>query len=194
VATEQRSRGTRSQRRTKRTGTSTAPGARPASAAIRFLLIFLLWVAAFALATSTGWAGRFLHEPLSRAVSVVSSLALAPLGEVSLDGTDLTYEGFVLRIAEPCNGVLPSYIYIAAVLAFPCRWRDRALGLLIGVPAIAVINIVRVVTLMMVGAAWPEHFDKVHIYVWQALVITLTLGLWVYWSEAFVRPPPRSDA
>ena len=37
-------------------------------------------------------------------------------------------------------GVLPTYIYVSAVLAFPSRWRDKAWGILIGIPSILFIN------------------------------------------------------
>lgn len=110
-------------------------------------------------------------------------------GVLSLGGATLAadvhlgFRGFVMTIADACDGVLPAIIYVAAVLAFPGRWRDRILGVGIGLPVIFLINLVRVIALMMMGAVWPEGFHVVHIYVWQGLVVVLALALWAVWAE-----------
>jgi len=92
-----------------------------------------------------------------------------------------------VQIVEACDGILPAIIYLSAVLAFPSRWIDKGWGILIGFPAIFLINLTRLVTLMFVGANWPDLFEQVHIYVWQALVIALAMVVWVFWAERFVR-------
>jgi exosortase/archaeosortase family protein len=121
---------------------------------------------------------------------LLASLAvpiLAPFGNAAAFGHDLVFNGFRASIEGACDGVQPTYIYIAAVLAFPSRWRDKGWGILIGVPAIFLINFARITTVMMCGAYWPEFFERVHLYGWQALVIALTLAVWVFWAELFVR-------
>ncbi len=145
---------------------------------------------ALGLLTSTSVAGTYLHHPMARTFAVLTSLALRALGTVSLSGTSLVYDGFGVQIVDACDGILPSIIYLSAVLAFPSRWRDKGWGVLIGLPAIFLINLARLVTLMLVGAAWPDLFEQVHIYVWQALVVALAMAVWVFWAERFVRARP----
>ena len=154
---------------------------------LRFCLGFLSFTLLFALATSTETATRYLHEPLARLLALMSVPILSLFGEASAHGSFLAFEGFQASIVEACNGVLPTYIFFSAVLAFPSRWRAKGWGFLIGVPAIFLINFIRVVTLMILGAFRPDLFEQVHIYVWQALVITLSMAVWVYWAERFVR-------
>ena len=163
-------------------------GAGQAPRIARFAVLFLLLSVGLTLAASTPPATRLVHEPLQRGVARIAMWILAPFGESHVRGASLDYKNFGVEIVEACDGVLPSIIFLAAVLAFPSRWRDKALGALIGLPSIFAINLVRVVTLMFVGAARPEIFEQVHIYVWQAIVIACAMGLWVFWAERFVRP------
>lgn len=149
---------------------------------------FLGLAVLFQLAASTDFADRSVGRPLCSLVAKVAAVVLSPLGRVSLDGTRLGFDGFWVVIAEPCNGVLPTTLYLAAVLAFPSTWRARAYGVLIGVPGIFLVNLVRVVSLMLVGSRWTAIFEDVHVYVWQTLVVALTVALWIFWVERFVRP------
>jgi exosortase H (IPTLxxWG-CTERM-specific) len=149
---------------------------------------FLGIAALLQIATATDLADRWVGQPLCSLVARISALVLSLLGNTSLDGTRLTFEGFSVLVADPCNGVLPTTIYLAAVLAFPSTWRARLYGILIGVPGIFFVNLIRVVSLLLVGARWATAFEDVHIYVWQTLVIALTMALWIFWVERFVRP------
>lgn len=153
----------------------------------RFSLLFIACNAALVTLTSTAAAGAYLHEPMAKCVAFLTGLLLAPFGRTSVWGVDLDFNGFGVQIVEACDGILPATIYLSAVLAFPSRWADKGWGVLIGLPAIFLINLVRVVTLVMIGAAWPDVFEQVHIYVWQALVIALAMVVWVFWAERFVR-------
>jgi exosortase/archaeosortase family protein len=153
----------------------------------RFCLLFVLGNVALGLLTFTPAAGRYLHEPVARCFAYFSKLILSAFGKASVSGANLQYNGFVVQIVEACDGVLPAMIYLSAVLAFPSRWLDKGWGILIGLPAIFLVNLTRLVTLMLVGAAWPGVFEQVHIYVWQGLVIALAMAIWVFWAERFVR-------
>ena len=163
---------------------------RPGLQALRFCGGFLLLIALYAAVVSTPFVERWIHAPLSRLVAVVCVPILALFGETSLSGTYLRFESFDAVIVEACNGVLPTYIFVAAVLAFPSGWRDKLRGVLIGVPAVFAINLVRVVSLMLVGARRPDLVERVHIDVWQTAVVALAMGLWVFWVERYVRPRP----
>ena len=174
--------------RAERGGGQVAPvPTSPGRLIARFSLLFIACNVALVTLTSTAAAGTYLHEPMARCVAFLSWLVLSPFGRTSVSGVELGFNDFGVRIVEACDGILPATIYLSAILAFPSRWADKGWGLLIGLPAIFLINLVRVVTLVMVGAAWPDIFEQVHIYVWQALVIGLAMVIWVFWAERFVR-------
>jgi len=156
--------------------------------AVRFCAVFLLLIALYAVVFSTPFVERWLHDPLSRLVAILSVPVLSLFGEVSLSGTTLQFQGFRGTIVEACNGVLPTYIFVAAVIAFPSPWLDKLRGVLLGVPVIFLINLARVVSLMLLGAYKPDIVERVHIDVWQTVVVVLAMGIWIFWAERFVRP------
>jgi len=153
----------------------------------RFCVTFLLLIALYSATFSTPFVARWVHEPMSRLVALISMPLLSLLGEASLSGTHLTFNGFRAVIVDACNGVLPTYIFLAAVLAFPSTWRDKLSGVLLGVPVILVINVARVVSLMILGAHQPDIVERVHIDVWQTAVVALAMATWIFWVERFVR-------
>lgn len=160
----------------------------------RFCLVFLVLVCAFSWVTSARSSGEPLHEALSRTLAKMSVPVLSLFGSATADERTLVFRQFSASIEGACDGVQPTLIYLAAVLAFPSRWRAKAWGVLIGVPAIFLVNFVRIVTVMLCGAYRPEWFERVHLYGWQALVIAFTLAVWLFWIERFVRGPSRSPA
>jgi len=121
-------------------------------------------------------------------IVILAAPLLSLFGSTTTSGHYLSFNNFSASIEGACDGVQPTYIYICAVLAFPSRWRDKGWGLLIGIPAIFLINLIRVGTMMVCGAYWPSLFEQVHLYGWQALVIVFTMSVWVFWAERFARP------
>jgi exosortase H (IPTLxxWG-CTERM-specific) len=166
----------------------------PAHPAARFCILFLILLLLLAGLSATPLAERFVHAPLSRASARLAVPVLSGFGTATAHGNLLVFNSFSAEVEEACDGVLPCCIFAAAVLAFPSTWKQKLWGILLGVTAIFIINIVRVITLMLVGSFWPDVFERVHIYVWQALVIALSLALWVFWVERFVGRGPQTDA
>src|SRR5258705_4151422 len=139
-------------------------GLSASSVSIRFALTFLSLVLVFAILTASATADRKLHQPLSQLTVFIAAPILGIFGAATRSGTFITFNGFSAIIVEACDGVLPAYIFLSAVLAFPSRVDQKLWGILIGMPAIFAINLIRVITLMMVGAYWPDLFERVHIY------------------------------
>jgi exosortase H (IPTLxxWG-CTERM-specific) len=162
----------------------------PRGQVLRFVGFFVALVVGYALLAETAWVMRWIHVPLSRALAAIVATLLTPFGEVTLAGEHLRFGSFQAQIVEACNGLLPTYLYSAAVLAFPSRWRDRGWGILLGIPTIFVINIARIFSLMLLGAHRPDLVEKVHIDIWQTAVVILAMALWLYWAERTRRRQP----
>jgi exosortase H (IPTLxxWG-CTERM-specific) len=99
----------------------------------------------------------------------------------------VTFDGFAVDIIDECVGWLEMVIFISAVLAFATSWRNRGLGVLLGIVGIYFFNIVRILVLILVGRYASGLFDFAHIYFWQATLIVLITGLWVLWIRFVVR-------
>lgn len=175
-------------------GGQTAPGAaswlQRHREALSFIALFGLCLLGFALFLQFRWVTLTLVNPYTERLARVAGFLLTLLGEETrVNGTLLTSSRpFVVNIYTGCNGVLATSIYVSAVLAFPAGWRARAIGVALGIPAIQVINMARILSLYYIGVFWPRLFRAAHGYVWQSIVIFLSMVVWIYWAERFARP------
>ena len=160
-----------------------AASARDWRGALRFCALFLLLVALYAAGFSTTPVERFLHRPMTWLAAACAAPWLSLFGDAAREGTRLSLDGFAAPLVEACNGVLPIYLYLAALVAFPSTWRAKLRGALVGVPALFALNLVRVVSLMVLGARWPALLERVHIDVWQTAMVVAAMGLFLRWVE-----------
>jgi exosortase H (IPTLxxWG-CTERM-specific) len=155
----------------------------------RFVPLFLLYLLALSFAYS--WATEHHFEKLevtTRSAAAVSAALLSLASETTrLSGTVVTYQGFSVNVILECVGLFEMLIFAAAVTSFPTTWRKRAIGLGAGLPIIYAFNIVRIITLLLVGRYMPSAFEFFHIYFWQATLIILLTGLWLLWIIRVVR-------
>jgi len=110
---------------------------------------------------------------------------------VRVDGQVLSSPRFAVTIYNGCNGLEAILVFVAGVLAFPASWRARLLGVVLGVVAVQLLNIVRVVSLYYVGVWRPEWFTTAHVLVWQTIVILFAVVLWLFWVQRHALAPAR---
>ena len=77
-------------------------------------------------------------------------------------------------------------IYSACVMAFPASWSARLWGVPLGCLAIFGFNLLRIVTLLLVGRHWNSAFDFFHVYFWQATLIAMIVSVLYGWIRFFV--------
>lgn len=129
-------------------------------------------------------------NPYTTFVAHEARLALNLLGEnASVHGLVLASSRFSVAIYNGCNGLEAILIFTAGVLAFPAPWPRKLAGVALGLLAIQVINVVRIVSLFYIGAFFPAAFSASHVYVWQSLVIVLAVVLWVVWVRRYALAP-----
>ena len=107
-------------------------------------------------------------------------------GKVVVQGSDIrnSQTGYAVSIKSGCNGVEAAMILAAAILAYPAPWLKKLLGMVIGVLAIQVLNVLRIISLYYLGAWSQKALDIAHLYVWPGLIILDALViflLWIYW-------------
>jgi archaeosortase B (VPXXXP-CTERM-specific) len=110
---------------------------------------------------------------------------------VTTDDTLISSSKFQMGIVTGCTGLIPTAIFISAVLAYPCRIRDKIIGVLFGIVVINAVNLVRTVTLFFIGTSFPGFFETAHFLIWQSLVIVISIGLWLLWVQKLVRVPAK---
>jgi exosortase H (IPTLxxWG-CTERM-specific) len=156
---------------------------------ITFLILFLLLLGGSFSLLSLNWVNDHVVEPFTGLVARASGVGLNLLGQrVALQGTVIRSGRFAVNIRNGCNGVEAMLIFLAAVLAFPASWRSRLVGLGLGIAAIQLVNLVRVMALFLTGVYFPRIFDASHTVVWQSIVILFGVLLWILWANRWAAP------
>ena len=134
------------------------------------------------------WKSRLINHDFSVFTAKLMAWSMSLLGENGRSiGVNVGSDVCKFTIIGECTAYYPLAIFVAAVLAFPSPWSRRILGVVLGVPVMLVINQVRLVSLCYIERAWPEHFDVIHIVVWQSLIIFCTVLLWILWVTTLAR-------
>jgi len=174
---------------------STEPFWRRYRREITFLAVFLVLLGGSFTLISVQWVNDHVIEPFTAGIARVSGAVLDTMGQsVTMQGTVIRNARFAVNIRNGCNGVEAMLIFLAAVLAFPATWRSRLLGLGLGILAIQVVNLIRVVALFLTGTYFPKLFDASHTVIWQTLVILSGVLLWIFWANRFAAPVPAEPA
>lgn len=169
--------------------TEPAPGWRAYKQEITFLALFLVILSTGFTLISLNAVNDHVIEPFTAGVAKASGIALDLIGQdVTMNGTRIRNARFAVNIRNGCNGVETMIIFLAAVVAFPAPWRARAWGLVLGIVAIQIVNLIRVVALFLTGAYFPRFFDSSHTVVWQTIVIAFGVLLWIFWANRFAAP------
>jgi exosortase H (IPTLxxWG-CTERM-specific) len=98
--------------------------------------------------------------------------------------------GFAVSIEAGCNGIEAGIVLIAAMVAFPAAWRPKLVGIVAGILAIQLLNLVRIITLFYLGQWSQTAFEWAHLYIWQSLIILDVLVVFLIW----LRYLPRVEA
>jgi exosortase/archaeosortase family protein len=94
-------------------------------------------------------------------------------------------------IQQGCDAIEPTALFVAAVLAFPACVRFKLPGVVIGAISLALINLVRIITLFYTGIYFPRAFEIMHVDVWQPIFILLALTFWIFWAWWATKPRPE---
>jgi len=165
----------------------------------RFFVVFVALLAVLFVLELTPVVQAFFVVPWTNALAAISAglVTLFDPGVVA-SGKVIrsTTNGFAVAIEAGCNGVEATIVLCAAILAFPAPWRYKALGLVIGIAAVQLLNVVRVISLFYIGQWNRDAFEWAHQYVWQALIMLDVLVVWLVWVRRIPRaarggmPPP----
>lgn len=121
-------------------------------------------------------------DALAIALARVAALIIGVFeNSVSLNGAVIDVGGFVAVVAAQCTAVELILVYCAATLVSPVSLGARMWAMLLGASALCALNLVRVVSLLLVGISFPEHFDAMHLVVWQSVMALAGFAMWLFW-------------
>jgi len=109
---------------------------------------------------------------------------------VEVNGSLISSPDFSMGIVFDCTGIVAMAILASAVLAYPCRAKQKAIGIALGVAALFVLNLVRTVSLFFIGSHFSSgFFDTAHMLIWQPVMIAVAIVFWLFWVEKLARVP-----
>ena len=159
---------------------------------VRFGIILFSCFLAFAIAYFKFRRSDVLDPFLSFNAKIASFVWNLFGGSAEVDGVIISSGSDSFEVITECTSIIPTAILICAVLAWRSSAREKLIGIAAGTTVLFVINIVRIISLVYVGSAFPDYLDVAHFYVWQVLLILFTVGLWLFWAVKLVRTPPEN--
>jgi exosortase family protein XrtM len=100
-------------------------------------------------------------------------------------GDTIASSRFAVTVLSECSANEFVVFLWAGLLAFPATLRHKIVGLVFGTLGIVLVNLVRIVTLFLVGAYRPRFFATVHEELWPGILITvmiLFVAGWASWA------------
>lgn len=151
--------------------------------AFKFIISFviILIVLGFSYAYITASHIDKIESYLEFTTTITGGLASIFSNDVNYYSKFIIYKSFSVKIIDECTGLLEMVIYLSAVLAFTTTIKKKLIGIAIGIPAIFIFNIIRILILLFVGANSRPLFDFMHLYFWQATLILMIGSLWIGW-------------
>jgi exosortase/archaeosortase family protein len=119
---------------------------------------------------ANAWASNLILNLLRQGTQV---------SEVTIRSADPV---FAIAIRRGCDAIEPTGLLCGAILAFPGPFLRKVIGMLAGVVILQALNLVRIVTLFLIGSHLPAFFPTAHLEVWPALFIITAIVCFVGWK------------
>jgi exosortase/archaeosortase family protein len=153
---------------------------------VRFTLLFFLFLLAFSLLSVVTSLQNHLHLAEQSFAAVSAWLANLAGGRAVVAGNLILVQGITLDINHECTGVFVLFVLASFIAAYPAGVTAKALGIVVGIAVLTLVNVIRIATLVRVVEWRPSAFAYFHEYVWQGaflMLVTLYAMSWVEWAR-----------
>jgi exosortase H (IPTLxxWG-CTERM-specific) len=149
---------------------------------LRFALIFgVLAVASEVFYYVVALESHGFQDYLGALARISGSILSLFGGDVTVQETRISNSSFAIEVAQGCDAIQVCSLLAAAVIAFPVDSRRKLRGLVSGITALQVLNLMRIITLFWIGIHFPRVFKTAHEVVWPGILITSTIAIWILW-------------
>lgn len=123
----------------------------------------------------------YYHGLVSPCVSIINFLGA---GEDAVANRNmLSSYGISLEVVRGCDGAGTMFLLAAAVITFSASFKDKILGLSIGITLLFVINLLRIVGLYFVMRYQSAWFTPIHTYFAPTLIIIISCLFFAIWAQ-----------
>jgi exosortase H (IPTLxxWG-CTERM-specific) len=131
--------------------------------------------------------------PLNNYTTTTLGFLLRLLGmHPTVEGALLSAGGFSVKIIDECSALFVFILFSSFVLAYPTTFKNKAIGLIFGIPSLFVVNTLRLTVVFFAGLWRPDLFEYVHAYLWQTIMIILVFISCLAWLHYVVMVTTRN--
>ncbi len=146
----------------------------------RFLGLSIIGIALFYLFYISLYE-TMLEAPITAFNAWLSSAVLNLIGYGTTVQDAAIHGTFSLNVKRGCDAIEPIAVMGVILLAFPMAIRHKLSGVLVGILVLAALNILRIVSLYLIGIYVPSIFELMHMQIWQVLFILAALVFSAFW-------------
>ena len=158
---------------------------------LKFGMLFVFFCAAFYAITRLTPSS---FAPLNNYTAATLGFMLQALGmHPTVGGTLLSAGGFSVKIIDECSAIFVFILFSSFVLAYPTSLKNKAIGLIFGIPSLFAVNALRLVVVFLAGLWRPDLFEYVHVYLWQTVIIILVFISCLAWLHYVVMVTTRNE-
>jgi len=155
----------------------------------KFLALFGFLMALFYAFTQTAAFKDGLLPFVIKVNAHTSNLILVILGQgTAVEGTRIASPAFSVDIKRGCDALEPIAFFLFGVLSYPAPLRRKWPGMLAGVVVLFLLNLIRIVSLYLIGKFFYRLFEFMHADFWQVVFIIAAIVLWAVWIMWATRP------
>ena len=159
---------------------------------MKFLGVFVCLMALFYTLTQFQFFKETVFKWNIQINAILSNWILHVLQQdTRVEGSKIMSSEFVVDIHRGCDALEPIAFFVFALIAFPAPAKRKVWGIVVGSLLLFGLNLVRIVSLYLVGLKSEKLFDFLHADIWQVLFILVAIVLWGVWSfwATQTRPP-----
>jgi len=151
---------------------------------VRFTALFFLFLLGFSVLSVVTALQNHLHLAETALAQSATWMAQRVGSAATAKHNLINVSGLTLDINHECTGVFVLFVLASFIGAYPARLSAKALGVIVGITALSLLNVLRIATLVRVVESYPGLFVYFHEYIWQGvflMLVTLYALSWVEW-------------
>jgi exosortase/archaeosortase family protein len=159
---------------------------KPYRRAIKFTVSFSFLIVLFYLVWFSAIYNNSIGPRITAFNAFLSSkiLNILGLGTNQIDNT-IYSEAFSIGVSKGCDGIEAMAVFTSALLSYPLPGIHKIRGFATGIFLLFGLNLIRIISLFLIGLYFPSLFELIHKEIWPVAFILAALGMWgalIYWS------------
>ncbi len=150
--------------------------------ALIFFLVFFSFSYLYHLAKNT-WIETLVIDEMTVVPSAFLINKINPDEAVHAVEHRLISKSVRLSVLNGCEGTETIFLIVAAIMAFPARWKYKLAGLVLGVILIYAANQLRIVGLYYILRYERDWFSAIHGFIGPTVIIMIGCLYYIWWTR-----------